>query len=1102
MKPQTRKNLNITPGRKVVVLLAMLLSVLLPLGSFSSVAYAAGDTTLSTFEINGSPVVDGDNLIVAGGTTQVTVNAVATDNTATVVVTGATGLVTGNNPVAVTVTSADTLSQSIYTVNVFVTTQNPAFSSDASLLELKVNGTVITPGRIFEVAPLTTAVTVNATPNDSNATVEVTGARNLVAGLNTVTATITAEDGTTTQAYSFKVRVQALSNDVALAAFSVNGQAVRHGGRVFLDPGTDSVSVIATPSDLASTVQISGNTGLVAGANTLTVTVTAPSGDSATYTVTLNVQVPSSISSLVVFKVSGVRVLDGSTVIVPSGTSAVAVTATPTDPSASVQITGSNNLQKGENTMVVVVSAEDGTSTTYTVTLNVLANDDTSLALFQYDGSDIADGDSFDLAYGTESVEITAEPTVDTSTVEILGADALVTGRNIVRVQVTAEDASVRTYRLIFNVAANTDTTLDSITVGGQDASGGSVSLPAGTRAAVVAVVTTDPFATFTVDGGSELVAGENTVTVTVTAADGETTADYAITVTVLASEAGTEVGVNSITVAGQDGLAGPVNVGLGTRAVRVIVETTDPFASFTVDGNVDLQPGENTVTVVVTAADGETTAEYTVTVVIPELSDDTSFSLFKVNGLEVGDGDSIDLASGTSHVNVKFATTDDYATYMIVGDGKKSGQPLQEGENSLVITVTAQNGDSTDYTVTLNVLTLSTNTDLGEEDPITINGEAVDTELLNQATGYFDMPLNTTRISIGVKAADPGADVFVNDKTVWPTIARQFSVEKGVNLISIEVVPPAGSAFAKTYTLKVYVGGKDATLKTVKVNTTTITFNGDLAGTLPGLLANGTTKADLYVEPTVALKSGNTAGTKLEFDGGDAKVTATATANTYKIDGLVTGENTISITVTPGDENMDPFTYTVTINVALSGDKSLKTFLLNGAAVPVGSTQILPVGTEAAELDAVTGSELATFEVSGADELVPGVNTAVITVTAEDGTSAEYKVTVIVLKAVDTIVVPFPKAGVVTVDAKTNAAGNKIIAGEIKKIGTSNVVSVVITNNFLVAKDKPAAGPARATAVQKYLQAQKINGIKTAVFSLVPGAKTQKGTTVTISYY
>ena len=645
------------------------------------------------------------------------------------------------------------------------------------------------------------------------------------------------------------------------------------------------------------------------------------------------------------------------------------------------------------------------------------------------------------------------------------------------------------------------DVTLESFTIGGQDATGGEVSLPAGTRAAVVSVVTSDPFATFVVDGGSELVAGENTVTVTVTAADGETSVDYAVVVTVQTPVAGTQTGVDSITVAGQDGLAGPVNVGLGTRAVRVSVVTTDPFASFAVDGGTDLAPGENTITITVTAADGESTAEYTVTVVIPELADDTSFSLFTVNGLEVGDGDSIDLASGTSHVNVKFATTDDYATYTIAGDGKAVGAPLQEGENSLVVTVTAQNGDSTEYTVTLNVLVLSTNTDLAEEEPVTVNGVAIDPEILDQANGYFDLPLLTTRISIGVKAADPGADVFVNDKTVWPTIARQFSVEKGVNLISIEVVPPAGSGFARTYKLKVYVGGSDATLKSVKVNGTTINFK-DNAGSLAGILPNGTTKVPLIVEPTVALKSGNNPGTVLEFDGGDAAVTSTATAGTYNIDGLVTGENTLTITVTPGDSNMEPVTYTVTINVALSGDKALNSFLVDGAAVVVGSTLVLAAGTESAELDAVTHSELATFEVSGADALVPGINTAVITVTAEDGTTQEYKVTLIVPKAVDVIVVGFPKVGVLTVDAKTNAAGNKVIAAEIKKIGKSTVVKVDITNNFLIAKDKPTAGPARATAVKTFLLAQKITGIKTAIFNLIPGAKTQKGTTVTFYYY
>jgi len=710
------------------------------------------------------------------------------------------------------------------------------------------------------------------------------------------------------------------------------------------------------------------------------------------------------------------------------------------------------------------------------------------------------------LPAGTRAVVVSVVTTDPYASFTVVGGAELVAGENTVTVTVLAADGETTADYVVVvtveSVVLSDDVSLESFTVGGQDATGGEVSLPAGTRAVVVSVVTTDPYASFTVVGGAELVAGENTVTVTVVAADGETTADYVVVVTVAEVLLGTNTGVNFITVAGQDGLAGPVMVGLGTRAVLVFVETADPFATFTIDGGLDLQPGENIVTITVTAADGETSEEYTVTVILPELSDDTSFSIFKVNGLEVGDGDAIDLASGTSHVNVTFSTTDDYATYMIVGDGRKTEEPLNEGENSLVVTVTAQNGDSAEYTVTLNVLVLSTNTDLAEEEAITINGEAIDRELLDQATGYVNLPLTSTRISIGVKAADQGADVFVNDKTVWPTFARYFSVGKGINWISIEVVPPAGVGFARTYTLMVYVGGAVATLKTVKVNTTSITFDEDNAGTLAGQLANGTTKATLLVEPTVPLKSGNNPGTQLGFDGGEATVSTSTTANSYNIDGLVTGENVITINVTPGDENLDPVSYTVTINVALSSDKGLNSFLVNGTAVTVGSTLILPVGTESAELDAVAHSELATFEVSGADELVIGLNTAVVTVMAEDESTQEYKVTLIVPKAKDIIVVGFPKVGVLTVDAKTNAAGNKVIATEVKKIGKGTVVKVEITNNFLIAKDKPTAGPARAAAIKKYLQTLKITGIKTAIYTTPAGAKTQKGTTVTIYYY
>jgi hypothetical protein len=536
-----------------------------------------------------------------------------------------------------------------------------------------------------------------------------------------------------------------------------------------------------------------------------------------------------------------------------------------------------------------------------------------------------------------------------------------------------------------------------------------------------------------------------------------------------------------------------------GTESVEVVAEATDPDATVEVVGGSDLVPGENTILVTVTAADGETTVEYLVTVVIPELSDDTSTELLTVNGLEVADGDTIDLASGTSRVSVKVVTTDPLANFVISGDGREAGSPLQEGENSLVITVFAQNGDSAETTITLNVLTLSTNTDLAEEDPLKVNDEVVDIELLDQATGYLNLPLNTTRISIGVKAADPGADVFVNDKTVWPTLARQFSVKKGVNLISIEIVPPAGDSFAKTYVLKVYVGGADATLKSAKVNNTSVTFNSENAAVLAGELANGTTSVNVFAEPTVALKTANAPGTRIEFD---PAAEPTTTANTYKVEGLVTGENTVTINVTPGDENMEPVVYTITINVARSSDKRLKALLINGAPATPGSTILLPVGADAVEAEAETESEFATSEITGIDEILPGVNTVVVTVTAEDETTQEYKVTLIVPKAKSTIVVTFPKAGVVTVDAKTNKPGNLIITKQIKKIGAGTVVKVEITKNYLIAKDKPAAGPARAAAVQKYLKSLTTKGIKTAKYSLIAGSKTQKGTTVTIYYY
>ena len=1102
--PEENKGTMKMTTKKLLTILTALLLTVLPMHGLSAANAAPVDTTLAVFTVDGNDVEDGDIYVASAGTTSVTVVATPTDSNASAAVTGNSGLTSGENTVTVVVTGADHSTTQTYSVTVYVTTVGPGFSHDVSLADLKVNGVSINPNQMVEVAPLTHAVTVAVYTNDVNATSVVSGALNLVTGVNNVSVVVTAEDGVTTKAYSFKVRVLPLSADVSLATFTVNGQAVRSGGRVYLAPSTHSVNVVATPSDPTSSVVVNGSTDLQSGANTLTAVVTAESGATATYTVTLNVEVPSSISSLVVFKVSGARVADGSTMLLPAGTDAVAVTAIPSDSSANVEITGNADLKIGDNTLSVVVTAEDGTATTYSVTLKVLASDDTSLAVFQYDGSDVADGDVFDLDYGTTSVAIDAQPTTNLSKVEIIGADALTTGKNTVRIKVTAEDESVKTYYLFFNVAPNTDTSVESVTVAGQDATGGDVTVPAGTRAVAVSAVTTDPFATYVVDGNTDLQPGENTVTITVTAADGETTADVTVTVTVLAVVLSSDTSVSAITVAGQDGLGGSVDVAIVLRSVAVTVTTTDAFATYAVDGNTDLQPGENTVTITVTAADGETTKDYTVTVNVPVLSDDASTSLFQINGKDVNDGDSLDLPYGTRKVNYKVEVTDAGATYSVSGDG--SATPLVAGSQDFVLTVTAANGDTATYTVTLNVLEISKNANLDADAGITINGQSDGVFDLVGTAGYYSVDTSVTNLAIAAQTEDATADLFINGKEMLPGVARNFAATVGVNVITFKVVPQAGEAFAKTSTLKVYVGGADASLKSTKVGNTTVRFI-DGEGVLSTALPNGTTTAALYVEPTIALAAAGAPGTSVTVEGEGITATKAAAAFTWNISGLVSGENMITITVNPGDPAAEPATYNLTIPVALSPDKTLKgnAFKINGVSYPVGSTQILAVGTTSVELDAETTNINATFEVSGGDELVNGLNTLTVTVTAEDGVSVgTYTITAIVPKAKDVIVIPFAKADLVTVDVKTNKAGNTVLAGEIKKIGKSTVVKIEIANDFVVAKEKKKTSPgARATAVQKFFQAAKITGAKTAIYSLIPFKLPKaKGLTVNIYYY
>ncbi|NBR64839.1 MAG: hypothetical protein EBT65_02660 [Actinobacteria bacterium] len=206
------------------------------------------------------------------GTTDVEVTVETTDAEASYEVSGDSDLVSGENVLTVTVTAADGETTQDYSVVL-----NVAFSSDTSLAVFQVDGSDVVDTDVVELPAYTTDVEVTVEATDADASVEITGGSDLVAGENVLTVVVTAADGETTQEYSVVLNV-ALGDNVELASFQVNGSDVVDGDYVDLDPYTTEVEVVAEAVDADASVEISGATDLVVGENTLVVTVTAADG--------------------------------------------------------------------------------------------------------------------------------------------------------------------------------------------------------------------------------------------------------------------------------------------------------------------------------------------------------------------------------------------------------------------------------------------------------------------------------------------------------------------------------------------------------------------------------------------------------------------------------------------------------------------------------------------------------------------------------------------------------------------------------------------------------------------------------------------------------
>ena len=367
---------------------------------------------------------------VDNSVTQVTVTPTASDSSATIAVndnivpSGTGHIVTGLTAGEPTTVTVIVTAQDSTTKTYIITLTRAALSDNADLAGLTISSGTLSPQFSSSVTAYTasvdnsvTQVTVTPTASDSSATIAVngnivtSGTGHILTGLTageptTVTVIVTAQDSTT-KTYIITLTRAALSDNADLAGLTISSGTLSPqfsssvtAYTASVDNSVTQVTVTPTASDSSATIAVNGNTvtsgtghiliGLTAGEpTTVTVIVTAQDSTTKTYIITLTRAALSDNADL-----AGLTISSGTlspqfsssdityTASVDNSVTQVTVTPTASDSSATIAVNSNTvtsgtghiliGLTAGEPTTVtVIVTAQDSTTKTYTITVTV-----------------------------------------------------------------------------------------------------------------------------------------------------------------------------------------------------------------------------------------------------------------------------------------------------------------------------------------------------------------------------------------------------------------------------------------------------------------------------------------------------------------------------------------------------------------------------------------------------------------------------------------------------------------------------------------------------------------------------------------------------------
>lgn len=689
--------------------------------TLSSLAISSG-TLSPTFSSGTTSYTDS----VDNGVSSVTVTPTVNESHATVTVNGTTvtsgvasgsiSLSVGSNNITISVTSQNGTVNN-YTINVIRAAA--ALSTDATLASLTLSNGSLSPSFTGATTAYTDSVsngvsslTVTPTASQSSSVITVNGTTvtsgsasgsiSLSVGSNTITISVTAPDNLTTKTYVITVtRAAAVSNDSTLRSLTISAGTLSPSFSSGISSYTDSVinavsslTVTPTASQSASIITVNGTVvtsgsassliNLGVGSNTITIGITAPDGSSSqSYIITVTRAAPASsgdntLSSLVVSSGSLTPTFSGNVTSyrnsVANGVVSVTVTPTVNESHATVTVngtvvtsgsaSGSISLNVGDNTVNIVVTAQDTTIKTYTINViraSTLSND-SSLS-----GLTISSG--------------TLSPTFNTNT--LIYTDTVSNGVSSVTVTPTATQTN------------------STIKVNGASILSGNASQSISLTPGVA-----------------------KTITILVTAPDGTSFQSYVITVTRAVSGTSIDASLRSLAISGvvlspsfsASNFSYSSIVGNDVNSVTVTSTVNESHATVKVNGTavasgsassaISLNIGINTITIIVTAQNTSVTNTYVISIIrsAPLLSNDATLSALTLSIGSLAPSFSRGTISYSAYVNKEIDSIiitpitnqpDAFVTIQnkLVASGDSSSPiSLSYGSNNIQVVVTAQN--------------------------------------------------------------------------------------------------------------------------------------------------------------------------------------------------------------------------------------------------------------------------------------------------------------------------------------------------------------------------------------------------------------------------